>query len=88
MDSSERERVLRRLSVRGGYSWGLISGLEDQRVDVDVDVDVLEVEAFVREARVMGLFGATVGDVTVISIEGRALMDQDWSSLSRSYGWG
>jgi hypothetical protein len=54
----------------------LISGLEDQRVD-DVDGDVL-----VMEARVVGF--VDVGEVMVMSIEGRALIDQDWSSLSRS----
>lgn len=79
MDSSERERVLRRLSVwEALYSCGLISGLEDQRVDVDVDVLVLLLEdEFVREARVIGLLEVVVGDVMVISMEGRALMDQD-----------
>jgi hypothetical protein len=35
------------------------------------------------EARVVGFVGA-VGEGTVMSMEGRALMDQDWSSLSRS----
>jgi hypothetical protein len=81
VDSAERERVLRRLSVRGGvYFWGLISGLEDQRVDVDVDVLVF---VLVMEARVVGFVGA-VGETMVMSMEGRALMGQDWSSLSRS----
>jgi hypothetical protein len=37
---------------------------------------LLEVE-FVREARVIGLFEVVVGDVMVISIDGRVLVDQD-----------
>jgi hypothetical protein len=81
VDFSERELVLRRLSVRGGlYCWGLISGLGDQRGEVDVDVLVF---VLLMEARVVGFVGA-VGEGTVMSMEGRALMDQDWSSLSRS----
>jgi hypothetical protein len=39
----------------------------------------------VLEERVVGLVDV-VGEVMVMSTEGRALMDQDWSSLSRSYG--
>jgi hypothetical protein len=81
VDFSERELALRRLSVRGGlYCWGLISGPGDQQVDVDVDVLVF---VLVMEARVVSLVGA-VGEGIAMLMEGRALMDQDWSSLSRS----
>lgn len=69
------------------YSWGLISGLEDQRVeDVDADVLVLVfVFVLAMEERVTGFDGVVdVGDVMVMSIDGRVLIDQDWSSLSRS----
>jgi hypothetical protein len=58
--------------VWGLYCWGFISGLEDQRVD---DEDVVDVLVFVREARVVGF--VEIGEVTVMSIEGRALIDQD-----------
>jgi hypothetical protein len=81
VDFSERELALRRLSVRGGlYCWGLISGPGDQQVDVDVDVLVF---VLVMEARVVSFVGA-VGQGMAMLMEGRALMDQDWSSLSRS----
>lgn len=83
--SSEIPRVLRRLLVRvvgGLYCWGFISGLEDQRVD-ESDVEI-EVDVLVTEARVVGFVDVVVGDFIVMSIEGRALIDQDWSSLSIS----
>lgn len=85
LDSSEILRVLRRLSVRvvgGLYCWGFISGLEDQRVD-EFDVEI-EVDVLVTEARVVGFVDVVVGEVIVMSIEGRVLIDQDWSSLSIS----
>lgn len=52
-----------------------------------MEVDVL-VLVLLREARVTGLVraGTVEDDMVMSSMEGRALMGRDWSSLSRSWG--